>query len=48
MAAFGIAVNHLPVLAMAVFLTIRGAAAFSIDRLIATASPMPQPTLARS
>jgi hypothetical protein len=48
MAAFGIAVNHLLVLAMTVFLTIRGAGALSIERLIATASSMPQPTLARS
>lgn len=41
---------HLLVLAMTVFLMIRGAGAFSIDRAIATASPSPtaQPGLARS
>jgi putative oxidoreductase len=39
---------HLLVLAMAAFLMIRGAGAFSIDRAIATASPArtPQPGLA--
>lgn len=39
---------HLLVLAMTAFLMIRGAGAFSIDRLIATASPTAQPTPARS
>ena len=41
---------HLLVLAMAVFLMIRGAGAFSIDRAltVATASPPPQSDLAHS
>jgi putative oxidoreductase len=38
---------HLLVLAMTVFLMIRGAGAFSIDRAIAAASPAPEPSLAR-
>jgi putative oxidoreductase len=38
---------HLLVLAMAGFLIIRGAGAYSVDRAIATASPSPQPALAR-
>lgn len=39
---------HLLVLAITVFLMIRGAGAFSIDHAIATASPAAQPGLARS
>jgi putative oxidoreductase len=39
---------HLLVLAMTVFLMIRGAGGFSVDRSIATASPTAEPTLARS
>ncbi len=39
---------HLLVLSMTAFLMIRGAGAFSVDRAIATASPMTQPGLARS
>ena len=39
---------HLLVLSMTAFLMIRGAGAFSVDRAIATASPMAQPDLARS
>ena len=39
---------HLLVLSMTAFLMIRGAGAFSVDRAIATASPMAQPGLARS
>ena len=39
---------HLLVLAMTVYLMIRGAGAFSIDRAIAAASPTAQPGLARS
>ncbi len=34
---------HLLVLAIATFLMIRGAGAFSVDRMIATASPARQP-----
>ena len=39
---------HLLVLSMTAFLMIRGAGAFSVDRAIATASPMAQTGLARS
>jgi putative oxidoreductase len=39
---------HLLVLAIAAFLVIRGAGAFSIDRTIMTASPARQPELGRS
>jgi putative oxidoreductase len=39
---------HLLVLSITAFLMIRGAGAFSVDRAIATASPMAQPGLARS
>lgn len=39
---------HLLVLAITAFLMIRGAGAFSIDRAIATASPLAQPSLARA
>jgi len=39
---------HLLVLAITAFLMIRGAGAFSVDRVIATASPLAQPRLARA
>src|SRR6266436_9322812 len=39
---------HLLVLAVTTFLMIRGAGAFSLDRVIATASPARQPELVRS
>src|SRR5580698_636645 len=39
---------HLLVLAMTAFLMVRGAGAFSVDRVIATASPTAQPSLAHS
>ena len=39
---------HLLVLAMTAFLMIRGAGAFSVDRIIATASPARQPEPVRS
>lgn len=39
---------HLLVLAMTVFLMVRGAGAFSVDRAMATASPAPHAGLARS
>ena len=39
---------HLLVLSMTAFLMIRGAGAFSVDRAIATASPMAQTGLTRS
>jgi putative oxidoreductase len=39
---------HLLALAVTTFLMIRGAGAFSVDRVIATASPTAQPSLAHS
>jgi putative oxidoreductase len=39
---------HLLVLAITIFLMLRGAGALSVDHVIATASPVPQPGLARS
>jgi putative oxidoreductase len=39
---------HLLALAVTAFLMIRGAGAFSVDRMIATASPARQPELVRS
>jgi putative oxidoreductase len=39
---------HLLALAVTAFLMIRGAGAFSLDRVIAIASPTVQPSLARS
>jgi len=39
---------HLLVLGIAAFLMIRGAGAFSVDRAIATASPLAHPRLARA
>ena len=39
---------HLLVLAITVYLIIRGAGALSVDRAIATASPLAQPRLARA
>jgi hypothetical protein len=39
---------HLLALAVTVFLMIRGAGAFSVDRLVATALPTVQPSLAHS
>jgi len=39
---------HLLVLAITAYLMIRGAGAFSVDRAIATASPLAQPRLARA
>ena len=39
---------HLLALAVTAFLMIRGAGAFSVDRMIATASPARQPKLVRS
>src|SRR5260370_36762200 len=39
---------HLLALAITAFLMIRGAGAFSLDRVIATASPTVQPSLAHS
>jgi putative oxidoreductase len=39
---------HLLVLAITAYLIIRGAGAFSVDRAIATASPLAQPRLARA
>jgi len=39
---------HLLVLAITAYLIIRGAGAFSVDRAIATASPLTQPRLARA
>jgi len=39
---------HLLVLATTAYLMIRGAGAFSVDRAIATASPLAQPRLARA
>jgi putative oxidoreductase len=39
---------HLLVIAISVFLLIRGAGAFSLDRAIAAASPAPQPGLTRA
>lgn len=39
---------HLLVLAITAYLMIRGAGAFSVDRAIATASPLAEPRLARA
>jgi putative oxidoreductase len=39
---------HLLVLAITAYLIVRGAGAFSVDRAIATASPLAQPRLARA